>query len=87
MLSDKPKSTENISKSFNPENKTDNTHISIKTKKKEEKRHLTYIKQLIKSRLTVFQITLFILNLIGIITFLSIILSLKRRNISSKGIF
>jgi hypothetical protein len=87
MPSDQPKSTENISKSFDLENKKDNTPISVKTKKKEEKRHLTYIKQLIKSRLTVFQITLFILNLIGIITFLSIILSLKRRNISSKGIF
>jgi len=84
------KSIEEISTPSNPQNNKNHVHkpdSSIKTEDREINIHLTNTKQLIKSRLTTAQVILLILNIIGIIIFLAIVLSIrKRNNDSSKGI-
>jgi len=63
-----------------PQNNSDSVYkpdISVESENKDVNRHMTYIKQSIKSRLTVCQIILLILNIVGIITFLAIVMSTK----------
>lgn len=83
------KPIENISILPDPQNNINNVHksnLSIKAESTEMNIHLTYIKQSIKSRLTASLIVLLVLNLIGIIIFLAVVLSIRKRNNSSPGI-
>jgi len=76
------KSIENTLKISDPQNNSDSVHkpdIAVEPENKDVNRQITYIKQSIKSRLTVCQIILLILNIVGIITFLAIVMSIKKQ--------
>jgi hypothetical protein len=78
-------SAENKSKSFDPQHKI--PKLSVKSHKKEVNVYVTFIKQTIKSHLTICQFALFLLNIAGIITIVIISTLIKKRVCSSDSIF
>ena len=88
-----PKSSESISNTFavveldKPEEKTEDIPVrvrSIKSEKKIVNINLTFIKQTLKSRLTICQLILLLLNILGIITVVIIVVVVRKQSCSTQ---
>jgi hypothetical protein len=87
MALNEPKLTNNFSTSSNSQNKRERLEISTESENEAVNRHIPNIRRSIRSRLTVFQIILLILNVIGIISFIIIVMTVKKRSIPCEGFF